>query len=753
MASTLSGGGPAPRFSTLAEAAKGQSLDCVLELLQQGHAVNGQDSDGNTALHWAAWFKLDPLLSQLLERNARPDVGNSCGETPVHLAAKSVNVHALDVMTRADRGLLSQRDCDGFTPFIISSQNDNAPVMEWMYLKGISVEEQDDWGRTALQWACYKGHRRTVQWLLSRSASVAHRDLEGMTAIHWAALKGHEQVAEMLLDVGAVELLDVPDAAGDTPIALAMRKKNRYLVMCFHKCQLFQFLIGRPHISHNHFANLFICFMAFNILIFAFVVAPGIARLHPEAVLKWSFSMGIALLLWVQNLFADPGWIQPRSIFPQHHLIGHDPWNAFDADQPVESQMAHHDSISQGIAERDDIQGPFGHLERLELEQNKFNYQRQLITEARKRLGGGSYSGDLSSGIVGAELQPLMDNGSADARPHDQLNRAASALRERELVTGEHIGRARVERLLAQGCGEYLTLLEKGEFKQICVVCRARRKMRSHHCKECGRCVERLDHHCPWIDNCVGLGNQRSFFCFIVVLFLTILGYYYVVTLYFFDTVFPDMANGTFKGFMTALTTWSFGKGLWPLLVFASAAFDLIWFAFVGALVVRHTAYMIVNITTYEVLVRPTHVQRRFPKNRGRFWFLQGFTVTAGMSHCKNYWGLNTDQDAADFSGHTPQDSFVAPSQSNGGGNGAPQDNRGVSMSQQGGYMHDPPYQYNVPGGGMGSGSPSMYKQGSHEHHGGPGGALEDKQMHNSHHQRKGGGGGSGWGSHLGMSY
>jgi len=38
------------------------------------------------------------------------------------------------------------------------------------------------------------------------------------------------EVAEMLLDVGAVNLLHVPDAAGDTPIALAMRKKNRYLV-------------------------------------------------------------------------------------------------------------------------------------------------------------------------------------------------------------------------------------------------------------------------------------------------------------------------------------------------------------------------------------------------------------------------------------------------------------------------------------------------------------------------------------------
>lgn len=338
-----------PRMASLAEAAQAQNIDAVTDMLMQGCNVNAQDADGNTALHWVCWFKIDALLSRLLEAKVKPEIGNQSGETPVHWAAKSSNVNALDAMTKVDRGLLSLRDCDGFTPFIISAQNDNAPIMEWMYLKGISVEEQDEWGRTALQWACYKGHRRTVQWLLSRSASIVHRDHEGMTAIHWAALKGHEQAAEMLLDVGAVHLLHVPDASGDTPIALAVRKKNRYLVMCFHKCQVFQFLIGRPHISRNHFANLFVCFIAANVVIFAFILAPGIANYHAGAVFGWSLTVCATLLLWVQNCFADPGWMQPKTIYPQDHMIGDDPLKAFDAEQPVESQMVHHNSIRQDL--------------------------------------------------------------------------------------------------------------------------------------------------------------------------------------------------------------------------------------------------------------------------------------------------------------------------------------------------------------------------------------------------------------------
>mmetsp|Transcript_7817 Transcript_7817/g.18068 ORF Transcript_7817/g.18068 Transcript_7817/m.18068 type:complete len:681 (+) Transcript_7817:69-2111(+) len=656
-------GNPAPssggRYASVAEAAQQQNTEAVMEMLAQGYRVDGQDPEGNTALHWVSWFRLDSLLNTLLERRARPDAGNHSGECPVHWAAKSSNVAALDAMTRANRALLSLRDCDGFTSFILSAQTDNCGIMEWMYLKGVSVEEQDDYGRTALQWACYKGNKRTVQWLLSRGASIVHRDHEGMTAVHWAAFKGQEQIADMLMDVGAVELLDVPDVSGETPIALAMRKKNRYMVGVFHKCQIFYYILGRPHLSRNHFANLFMCFIIYNILVFAFIVAPGVAARNPGAVMTWSTLMGLSLLLWVQNCFADPGWLQPRTIHSQQHLLGNDPARTFDADQPIESQMAHCDSLLQDLAG----EGDAPEVMKLEMEQNKYNYQRQLLREARKRLEEGCGMGDPRSPALG-ELQPLMAQGynESSASRQVQLERATATLHERERLTGETLGRARVEQLLAQGCGEYLTLVEKGDFKQVCVTCRARKKMRSHHCKEAGRCVDKMDHYCPWIDNCVGLGNQRSFYIFIVLLFVTIAYFYYAVFLYAFDTVFPQISRGSFGELLQAVTSGSLGPELAPLIVLITAAFDVIWLAFVGALVARHTAYMMVNVTTYEVLVRPSHMQRRFPKNRGRFWFLQGISFKSALRHCANYWTLDTSGDAADFLS-SPQDSFIAPGQ------------------------------------------------------------------------------------------
>ncbi|CAG0921173.1 unnamed protein product, partial [Notodromas monacha] len=48
---------------------------------------------------------------------------------------------------------------------------------------------------------------------------------------------------------------------------------------------------------------------------------------------------------------------------------------------------------------------------------------------------------------------------------------------------------------------------------QFCEVCKGYKAPRSHHCRK--RCVMKMDHHCPWINNCVGHFNQGHFINFL----------------------------------------------------------------------------------------------------------------------------------------------------------------------------------------------------------------------------------------------
>ena len=77
-----------------------------------------------------------------------------------------------------------------------------------------------------------------------------------------------------------------------------------------------------------------------------------------------------------------------------------------------------------------------------------------------------------------------------------------------------------------------------GEIR-TCSRCAKLKPDRSHHCRLCDTCVLKMDHHCPWIANCVGYFNYKYFFLMVTYGMLGL----WVFVGSFWQTVFITQRN------------------------------------------------------------------------------------------------------------------------------------------------------------------------------------------------------------------
>uniref|UniRef100_A0A7S0AMT5 Palmitoyltransferase n=1 Tax=Pyrodinium bahamense TaxID=73915 RepID=A0A7S0AMT5_9DINO len=54
--------------------------------------------------------------------------------------------------------------------------------------------------------------------------------------------------------------------------------------------------------------------------------------------------------------------------------------------------------------------------------------------------------------------------------------------------------------------------MKRTGLRRHCKWCGKYKPDRCHHCRVCKTCILKMDHHCPWIYNCVGFANYKFFF-------------------------------------------------------------------------------------------------------------------------------------------------------------------------------------------------------------------------------------------------
>jgi ankyrin repeat protein len=198
--------------------------DMVALLLSKGADATIASNHGLTPLMQVSIEEHVGVARLLLEHMGREglDTKDIAGMTALHHAASWGYDEVVSLLLAKGSNTTIESN-GGLTPLMHASANGHGEVARLLFehMEGEGIDTQDDRGKTALYHAAFKGHDGMVSFLLAKGADPNITDLDGRTALVCACRASRWRVVLLLARHMGRHALEIRARQGRTPLYLA----------------------------------------------------------------------------------------------------------------------------------------------------------------------------------------------------------------------------------------------------------------------------------------------------------------------------------------------------------------------------------------------------------------------------------------------------------------------------------------------------------------------------------------------------